>query len=135
MRKKLHDIKIHVVHQNIIEGGALSDKQETSIVTLDLKFYEYAVRLGSTIANIFVQLFTQGKVRVHFGRYVERLELVHQEDRLTGPDAMDLFDEFAAHLKKTEPNLFKKSTQQIFVKLNIAPNPDLNPPTPQQLKA
>lgn len=120
MRKKPHDIQVHVVHQTIAENGLLSDQQDVSIVSLDLKLYEYAVRVGSAMAGIVIQLFTQGKVRVNFGSYSERLELVDQADRLPGPDAMELFEEFVARVSSTGIQLFKKATQQIFVQLHPA---------------
>jgi hypothetical protein len=125
LRKKPHDIHVHVVHQAVTEAGILSDQQEITIVTLDLKLYEYAVRVGSAMAGIVIQLFTQGKVRVHFGSYAERLELVDQSDRMTGPAAMELFDEFVATVSNTGIQLFKKATQQIFVKLHTTATPGL----------
>jgi hypothetical protein len=125
VRKKPHDIQVHVVHQTVDEVGLLSDQREITVVTLDLKLYEYAVRVGSAMAGIVIQLFTQGKVRVHFGSYSERLELVDPSDRMSGPAAMELFDDFVATVSNTGIQLFKKATQQIFVKLHTAATPGL----------
>jgi hypothetical protein len=126
--KKPHDIHVQVTHQKI-KDGVLNDAQDVAVVPLNTKLYEYAVRIGGTMAGILVQLFTDGKVRIDFGTHTERLELVDKDDRLSGPDAMRLFDEFIASIEKTGVQLFKKATQQIFVQLEKATRPTNMPRT------
>lgn len=120
--KKPHDIQVQVTQQKV-KDGVLSDAQDISVVPLNTKLYEYAIRIGGTMAGILVQLFTDGKVRVDFGTHTERLELVDKNDCLSGPDAMRLFDEFIANIEKTGVHLFKKATQQIFVQLEKVTRP------------
>jgi hypothetical protein len=124
--KKPHDIHVQVTYQKVLDGQ-LSDAQDVSVVPLNTKLYEYAVRVGGAMAGVLVQLFTQGKVRVDFGSYSERLELMDKEDCLSGPDAMRLFDEFVAAIEKTGVQLFKKATQQIFVQLQKNSRPVQDP--------
>jgi hypothetical protein len=76
-------------------GEVISELQ----VPLSTKIDEYILKLGYSNAHvlgILVQLLTNGKVRVDFRDYAERLSLITANDRMTRGDAVELFDE---HLK------------------------------------
>jgi len=76
-------------------GEVISELQ----VPLSTKINEYILKLGYSNAHvlgILVQLLTNGKVRVDFRDYAERLSLSPDNDRMTRGEAVELFDE---HLK------------------------------------
>lgn len=113
MQKKPYEIRIRIIHQANGQGSPDGVEAE-SIATLDHKLYEYAVRAKGATAGIVFQLFTQGKVRVEFGDFAERLELLDPQDKLSGPDSMKLYEEFLARSRRAGIQLFKKETQNII---------------------
>jgi hypothetical protein len=113
VQKKPYEIRIRVTQQAAGQDGS-SNRGEDSVITLDQKLYEYAVRAKGATAGIVFQLFTQGKVSVKFGDSVERLELVDPNDKLSGPESMQLFEEFLTRSRRAGIELFNKSTQSII---------------------
>jgi hypothetical protein len=98
--KDPQDVQVRVTYQLVsVETPELPHGD--AIVTLNSKLYEYVVRIEGAITSVIVELFTKGKVRVDFGHYVERLELVNKADCLSGPDAIRLFENFVAKIEKT----------------------------------
>jgi hypothetical protein len=119
--KHPRDIKIRIIHRTITEG-IVSTIKTTAEVPLNVKLYDYVVRLGyssSHLVGFIVQLFTKGKVRVDFNNYTERLELVDIKDKLSGAQAMSLFDDFVSEIGDTGmvENLLDqtRTTQRIIV--------------------
>ena len=98
-------------------GEVISELQ----VPLSTKIDEYILKLGYSNAHvlgILVQLLTNGKVRVDFRDYAERLSLFTENDRMTRGEAVELFDE---HLKtmNSQSGTAGKShvTQKIVVQM------------------
>jgi hypothetical protein len=113
VQKKPYEIRIRVTYQPLDQENS-SNSVEDLTVTLDQKLYEYAVRAKGATAGIVFQLFTQGKVSVKFGDFIERLELLDPHDKLSGPDSMILFEEFLTRSRRAGIQLFNKSTQSII---------------------
>jgi hypothetical protein len=113
VQKKPYEIRIRVTLQTVDHEGFLK-KTEDSAITLDQKLYEYAVRAKGATAGIVFQLFTQGKVSVKFADCVERLELLDPGDKLSGPESMQLYEEFLTRSRRAGIELFNKSTQSII---------------------
>jgi hypothetical protein len=119
--KNPREIKIRIIHRTISEG-IVSSIKTTAEVPLNVKLYDYVVRLGyssSHLVGFIVQLFTKGKVRVDFSSYTERLELIDPADKLSGAQAMSLFDDFVSEIgdKGMVDNMLDqtKTTQRIIV--------------------
>jgi len=134
--KNPRDIKIRIIHRTINEG-VVSSIRTTAEVPLNVKLYDYVVRLGyssSHLVGFIVQLFTKGKVRVDFNNYTERLELVEPTDKLSGAQAMSLFDDFVTEMGNTgmvEDMLDPaKTTQRIIV--NPPAKDSLSKPSPRE---
>ena len=125
--KSPRDIKIRITHRDI-KDGLMSEIKTTAEVPLNVKMYDYIVRLGCSSAHLvgfIVQLLTKGKVRVDFMNYTERLEMVDAGDKLSSAQAMTLFDDFVAEIGETgiADRLISesKATQQIVVQLPRKP--------------
>ena len=76
------------------------------------------VKLGienAIASGIIVQLMTHGKVRVDFSSLSQRIELIRDEDQLTAPQAMALFEDFSASVKRPEDKRSKHQTSRIVV--------------------
>ena len=83
------------------EGGAMQSSGSL-YKTLAEKIDEYMLKLGysnSQALGIVVQILTQGKVRVDFRDFNERLELVNASDLCDRARAVALFEE---HLVATQ---------------------------------
>lgn len=83
------------------EGGAMQSSGSL-YKTLAEKIDEYMLKLGysnSQALGIVVQILTQGKVRVDFRDFNERLELVNVSDLCDRARAVALFEE---HLLSTQ---------------------------------
>lgn len=90
-------------------------------VPLTEKLKECLIKMGETnphIFKIFVALFTEGKVRMDFRNYIERLELTCPGDKLTRSEAIGIVDEYIIQARgKTEQF---NTTQRIVIQ---APRP------------
>jgi len=100
------------------EGGAMQSTGNL-IKPLGEKLDEYMLKLGysnSQALGILVQILTQGKVRVDFRDFNERLELVDESDLCDRVQAVSLFEE---HLlsKQSGENLDDQDnpTQRVIV--------------------
>ena len=100
------------------EGGAMHSNGNL-IKPLGEKLDEYMLKLGysnSQALGILVQILTQGKVRVDFRDFNERLELVDESDLCDRVQAVSLFEE---HLlsKQSGENLDDQDnpTQRVIV--------------------
>ena len=70
---------------------------------LSQKIDEYILQLGysnSQTLGIVVQILTQGKVRVDFRNYTERLQLIEESVLFTRTEAVDIFDKHILDMKK-----------------------------------
>jgi hypothetical protein len=119
--KKPKDIQVRIIHRTI-NDGLVSGIKTSAEVPLELKLRDYVVRLGyssSHLVGFIVQLFTKGKVRVDFMNYTERLELVNPGDKISGAQAMSLFDDFIKELNQAglieSSQDIGKTTQNIVV--------------------
>jgi hypothetical protein len=101
-----------------IDEGSLSANRVLKIVPLSDKLDDYLIGLGYTSAHvtgIITQLFTQGKVRVDFRNYTERLELAAPTDKLTSLQSISLLNDYISELSKGRSILGPKHTQNITV--------------------
>jgi len=90
----------------------------TAVGPLSEKLNDYLLRLGYTNAHvigIITQLLTQLKVRVDFRNYVERLELVNLEDRVSSLQAVSLLNDYILELSKGNIPPSSQLTQNITV--------------------
>jgi hypothetical protein len=115
--KSSKDILVRVVNREIQGGmaGVVNDKRD---YTLHELLSTFMVKLGienAITSGIVVQLMTNGKVRVDFSSLSQRIELVRDEDLLTAPQAMALFEDFAASVKLPEDMQGKRQTTRIVV--------------------
>ena len=108
------------------EGGAMQSTGNL-IKPLGEKLDEYMLKLGysnSQALGILVQILTQGKVRVDFRDFNERLELVDESDLCDRVQAVALFEE---HLlsKQSGENLDDQDNPTLRV---IVQTPRPSPP-------
>jgi hypothetical protein len=118
--KPASKILIHVGVRKF-SGAQLVEEWDSSHgppIKLGEKIGEYLIRLGdsnSLCLNIVIQLLTRGKVRVDFRDSSERLQLVSDQDRMSRPEAVTVFDHWI------EENLFQSeppdTTQKIVIEL------------------
>lgn len=112
--KKAEQIKLKVSIQQI-EQGKLGSPVEKEMF-LNRKILEYLMQLGfdnSHVYNLIVTLLTKGKLRIEFRNYVERLELVEGEEKLTRPQAVSLVEEFIAQNRGQDMDF--ETTQRIVI--------------------
>ena len=80
---------------------------------------EYLLKLGHSndhVLAIVLRLMTHGKVRVEFRHVRERLELADKKQILSRAQAIQLFDEFIAHMREeTHDSQSSNMTQRIVV--------------------
>jgi hypothetical protein len=123
-----HPKKISVqLSRREIQDGIMSGDCMNKIVPLSDKLDDYLVGLGYTSAHvtgIITQLFTQGKVRVDFRNYTERMELSDSHDKLTSLQSVSLLNDYITELSKGRAILGPKNTQNITVE-PLAPVRDL----------
>jgi hypothetical protein len=119
-KKPASKILIHIGVRKF-SGAQIVEEWDSSngpAVKLGDKIGEYLIRLGdsnSLCLNIVIQLLTRGKVRVDFRDSSERLQLVSDQDLMSRPEAVTVFDHWI------EENLFKSeppdTTQKIVIEL------------------
>ena len=101
-----------------IGGGIAHRAHAKEELPLTEVISRYLTRMGleSALASgIIVQLLTSGKVRVDFSTAVQRLELKDLNDRMGAPEAMALFDNYAASLRTKDDSTGKGKTVRIMV--------------------
>jgi hypothetical protein len=101
-----------------IEGGIAHSAREKEELSLAEVISRYLTRMGlesALASSIIVQLLTSGKVRVDFSTVVQRLQLKDPGDRMGSPEAMALFDAYAASLRTKEDSIGKGKTMRIMV--------------------
>jgi hypothetical protein len=117
-QKHPKNIPIHIVRREI-EGGVLSGIETHAHIPLSEKLNDYLIRLGYTSGHVtgaMGQLLTQGKVRIDFRNYVERMELKDPKDRLASvPEAVQILEEYIKELVKGQAVSAPKITQNITV--------------------
>jgi hypothetical protein len=117
-KKHPKNIAIHMVRREI-EGGVLSGIETHAHIFLNEKLDDYLIRLGYTNAHVVgavSQLLTQGKVRIDFRNYVERMELKDPKDRLASvPDAVELLEAYIKEIVQGQAVAAPKVTQNITV--------------------
>jgi hypothetical protein len=111
------EIIIREKRTNTEMGFAQSDGEKD--LTLAEKLDEFVIRLGYSnahVLSIIVQLLTQGKIKIEFRAYIERLELVDPEDRISRGAAVTLVDDYIAKIQgKTNANESMNVTQKIII--------------------
>jgi hypothetical protein len=109
---------VRLTHQPI-EDGFLNPIKTTATLKLSDKLDEYILRLGQSSAHmlgVIIHLMVQAKVHVDFRDYVERLELVDPEDRLSSAQAISLFDDYLVETNRKQAVHFgAASTQRIII--------------------
>ena len=108
------DIYIRVTRYEAEESGGPNADVER--ISLAKKMDTYLITLGVTNAhvyNVIVHLLTNGKVRLDFRNFVERLELCDPQDRLERGPAMSLIDDFIAMRRTVDMDL--SVTQKITI--------------------
>ncbi|MEI6032825.1 MAG: hypothetical protein WCS65_00935 [Verrucomicrobiae bacterium] len=104
----------------IFEDGLArrSGVPEREVALSDL-LEEYLLKLGHSndhVLAIVLRLLTHGKVRVEFRHVRERLELADKNQIRSRSQAIQLFDEFIAHMRKeTQDSQSANMTQRIVV--------------------
>ena len=101
-----------------IEGGIARSTHAKEELTLAEIISRYLTRMGfesALASSIIVQLLTSGKVRVDFSTIVQRLQLKDMDDRMKAPEAMALFDNYAASLRTSDDVSGKGKTMRIMV--------------------
>lgn len=110
-------IRILERRTNIEMGVGAKDGERE--LNLGEKLEEYVLRLGYSnahVLSILVQLLTQGKIKVEFRTYIERLELIDMADRLTRAQAVGLIDDFINELQgKRKDDDAMNVTQRIII--------------------
>lgn len=112
-------IAIKVTRWDTEDGIRRAPKVDT--IPLSEKLKECLLKMGETnptIFKIFVALFTEGKVRMDFRNYIERLELTSPDDKLTRADAIGIVDEYITHARGKAEQF--NTTQRIVIQ---APRP------------
>jgi hypothetical protein len=99
-----------------IDGGMMGPAALGKIVPLSDKLDDYLIGLGYTsghVMGIIAQLFTEGKVRVDFRNYTERLELMDKQDKLNAVQSAALLNDYIVELSKGRSILGPKNTQKM----------------------
>jgi hypothetical protein len=115
--KHPRDIRIRIIRREI-EDGLITGLPNITSSPLSDKMIEYLVALGfgnAHMAGITTELMTRGKVRVDFRLFVERLELVFDEDRLTLIQAVSLLGDYIAELSKGRNIPVHRKTQNVII--------------------
>ena len=113
----LQQIMVRIVNREIEDGmaGTVSAEEKLSLAEL---ISRYLVQLGFDnvfTSGIIVQLLTKGKVRVDFRKVSERLELFRADDRMTAPQAMELFENYVTSMRTENEPTQKGKTVRIVV--------------------
>jgi hypothetical protein len=91
-------------------------------ITLQQKMDDYVEKIGGDSPHLFgiiVRLLTQGKVRVDFRYYTERIELKNPEDKINRSQAIELFDDYLTRQDKNEDGFNR--THRIVVQRDQMP--------------
>jgi hypothetical protein len=99
-----------------IDGGMMGPATLGKIISLSDKLDDYLIGLGYTsghVMGIIAQLFTEGKVRVDFRNYTERLELMDKQDKLNAIQSAALLKDYIVELSKGRNILGPKNTQNM----------------------
>ena len=95
---------ITIKESKIFNNPSASQTEGDLYKTLSDKIDEYILKLGysnSQTLGIIVQILTQGKVRVDFRNYTERLQLFEDGELFTRTEAVDIFDKHIINMKKS----------------------------------
>ncbi len=117
------DIRVRII-QRSVDDDLVSEIETTAEIALSEKLNDYFSRLGGSspeIVGVVLHLMTKEKVRIDFRDYIERLELMDPDDRISSAQAMTLLDDFVAGINTPENEdqeqgqTRKKPTQKIIV--------------------
>lgn len=115
--KPPQEIQIVEKRSNIELGFGQPDGERT--ISLADKIDEYVLRLGYTnahVLSILIQLLAQGKIKVEFRNYIERLELIDPNDRMPRTVAVAIIESHIHQLDtKTEKEDSLNVTQRIVI--------------------
>lgn len=101
-----------------ITGLPSRERSTVCEITLGDKLNQY-VSIGfsnSHVLGVVLQLMTQGKIRVEFRDYVERLELTDPADALSRQQGVTLFDDFMKVIAARNAINARKVTKKIGLK-------------------
>lgn len=82
--------------KSFLDDGFVTDRESREL-PLSEKLEDYMLRIGISsphVTSICIQLLTQGKVKVDFRNYSERLSLMQEEDAINRPQAATLLDDY-----------------------------------------
>lgn len=101
--KSAEDIEIKVTTKSVDHGmGTMaSTGGEPTFLPLARKIEDYVLRLGYSnthVLGIVIRILTEGKVRVDFRDYSERLELADPESKTSRTEAVRIFDGLISRL-------------------------------------
>lgn len=117
--KSPKEIHIRESRTNIELGVSTRDGERE--FSLAEKLEEYVLRLGYSnahVLSILVQLLTQGKIKVEFRTYIERLELINMEDRVSRAQAVALID---THINELQGKNRQDDTMNVTQRIIIQP--------------
>ena len=113
------DIQLKITTDFLHEGTISRDPEGEKLEMLSEKISEYLLKLGYSndhVLGIVLRLLTQGKVKVEFRDYRERLELVKPSYIVTRGAAIDIFDRYIEQMTAAEDvGRRMKTTQKIIV--------------------
>jgi len=113
---------ITIKESKIFNNPSASQAEGDLYKTLSDKIDEYILKLGysnSQTLGIIVQILTQGKVRVDFRNYTERLQLFEDGELFTRTEAVDIFDRHIINMKK--PAAAESSASNMTQRIVIQP--------------
>lgn len=102
-----HPKEIPIREQRQNYDVEFSSKEPERQMQLAEKIEEYVIRLGYSnahVLSIMVQLLTQGKIRVEFRNYIERMELMDMNDRVTRSQAVTIVDKYISEVQGAQKN-------------------------------
>lgn len=118
--RSAENIEIKVTTRAVDHGtGTMSaNAPEPEFFPLSRKIEDYVLRLGYSnthVLGIVIRLLTEGKVRVDFRDYSERLELADQASKTTRTEAVRIFDNLVSRLVIEKDIDHLSVTQKIVV--------------------
>ena len=118
MSKTPNDIRVKVTRYAAAGSPAASAPPIDEKLTLAQKLDDYVLQLGCSNAHlmsVMIQLLSNGKVRVEFRNYSERIMLESLDDRMSRSHVVALIDEYINKLREKESSGSSSTTQMIVV--------------------
>ena len=93
---------IMLLETRTLYHAGVSEKSAESTCSLADKIEELVLKIGYTNAqalSVVIQLLTDGKIRVDFRDYSQRLQLASKSDMMTRAHAAEIFDMHLTQMK------------------------------------